>query len=97
MNKAVAALLMVLGTALAFPAQASERGRCGSVPNEKWLTQDAAKSRLAELGYDVRSIKVQHGCYEAKVVDKNGVRLKLYVNPETGAPITRTEGRGDKS
>lgn len=97
MKKALAALTMVLGAAVAIPADAEENGRCGSVPKEKWLTQDAAKAKLGELGYEVRSIKAEHGCYEAKAVDKNGVRLEIYVNPETGTPIRRTEGRGDKS
>ena len=97
MKKALAASIMLLSAVVAIPAYAEENGRCSSVPKEKWLTQDAAKAKLAELGYDVRSIKAEHGCYEAKAVDKNGVRLEIYVNPETGAPIKRTEVRGDKS
>lgn len=87
MNRALAAMIMAIGVAAAIPAYAKDGASCGSVPKEKWLTEEAVKAKMKELGYDVRSIKPEYGCYEVKAVDKSGARIEINVHPETGAPV----------
>lgn len=78
------ALVFGLAVGAAGPAPASDKARCGSVPKDKWLTETAIKDKVGGLGYEVRRIKVENGCYEVKAVDKNGAHLELYVRPDTG-------------
>ena len=96
MNRTIAALIFGLTVGTSASALASEQARCGTVPKNKWLTSETVKARMAEQGYDVRSIKAERGCFEVKATDKNGARLEIYVNPETGAPL-RSDSRDDRS
>ena len=78
--------LLCLGATLgaASPLMASEDGRCGNTPRDKWLSEAAIKSKIGELGYEVRKIEVEKGCYEVKATDKNGAKVELYLDPASG-------------
>src|SRR5262245_48468729 len=77
----VALVAGVAFTALADDDSAS----CGNAPRAQWMTEDAAKSKAAELGYDVRRVKKENGCYEIYAVDKSGAKIELKMHPVTGA------------
>ena len=96
MNRTIAALIFALTVGTSASALASEQARCGTVPKEKWLTSETVKARMAEQGYEVRAIKAERGCFEVKATDKNGARVEIYVNPETGAPL-QPDARDDRS
>jgi len=96
MKRTIAALMFGLATAASVPTLASEQARCGTVPKEKWLTSETVKARMAEQGYEVRAIKAERGCFEVKATDKNGARVEIFVNPETGAPL-QPDARDDRS
>jgi hypothetical protein len=42
------------------------------------------------MGYKVRQVKVEDGCYEIYAVDKNGQRIEAYFNPVT-AEVVKTK------
>lgn len=67
-------------------AHAEEGGKCGSIPQDKWMTKDALKAKATELGFDVRQIKVEDGCYEVYGI-KGGKKVEAIFNPETGAQV----------
>ena len=67
-------------------AHAEEEGKCGSVPQDKWMSTDAMKAKATELGYDVRQVKVEDGCYEV-YGNKDGKKVEVIFNPETGVQV----------
>ena len=75
---------IALTVASAAPALAKG---CGDAPRAQWLSEEAIKAKGAELGYEVRRVKVEDGCYELYAVDKNSAKLELYFNPVTGALV----------
>lgn len=91
MNKTIATVALLAALGVAFPALAgSDDVSCGNLPRDQWIAVDAASAKAAALGYDVRSVEIEHGCYEIKAVDKNGARAELYLNPVSGE-IVRTK------
>jgi hypothetical protein len=82
---------LVLALAAAAPALAEDKASCGDAPRDQWLTQDAIKAKAEGLGYEVRQVKVENGCYELYAIDKNGARIERYLNPVTGEPVNVEE------
>lgn len=78
-----------LSAALAsLPAHASDDdARCMAGPRDQWMSVDAAKAKGVELGYEVRRVKEEDGCYELYAIDKNGAKVELYLDPVTGAVV----------
>lgn len=81
----------VLALAAAAPALAEDKASCGDAPRDQWLTQDAIKAKAEGLGYQVRLVWVEHGCYQIDAIDKNGANIKPYFNPVTGEPVNTAE------
>ena len=50
------------------------------------MTKDALKAKATELGYDVRQVKVEKGCYEVYGI-KDGKKVEALFNPETGVQV----------
>lgn len=77
----IAAALLVAAPALAADlAPDMELGK----------TEDAVRSALTELGYDVRKIEEEDGEIEAYVV-KDGEMAEVYVDPATGK-VSKVKG-----
>ena len=51
------------------------------------MSEDALKTKATAMGYDVKNIKVEDGCYEIYAI-KDGKRVEVYLNPVT-AKIAR--------
>jgi hypothetical protein len=80
MHRLATALIFTLlsGAALASP-------NCTTEPKEKWLSETAMKSKIAELGYKFKVFKVTTGnCYEIYGQNKTGQRAEVYFHPVTG-------------
>ena len=73
--------------AMCTPALASEHEGCTKAPKEQWLSVEQLKAKLGEQGYTVHKMEIEDACAEAKVRDKNGKRVKIYLDPATGAII----------
>ena len=98
MKKMLIALVAVapLGlAALPAAAEESEGGTaCTGEPQAAWMSEDAARAKAAEAGYDVRDIKAEKGCFEIYAM-KDGKRLELVMNPVDGT-LVGTEGENDE-
>jgi hypothetical protein len=68
------------------PARA-EHSECTGGPRDKWVGIDAAAAKAASLGYTVRKIEIDDGCYEVEGTDKNGAKVKLNLDPVTTQPV----------
>ncbi len=53
----------------------------------QWMSKSAAKGKATDMGYDVRRVKRENGCYEIYAIGKNGARVEIYMNPVTGAVV----------
>ncbi|MFZ1682485.1 MAG: PepSY domain-containing protein [Rhizobiaceae bacterium] len=84
MNKIAPALLVAFATLL--PAAASATDLC-NVPQDQWMPEAQIRARAAELGYDVRQVKVEDGCYEIYAIDSNGSKIEAYLHPATAAVV----------
>ncbi|MFZ2470148.1 MAG: PepSY domain-containing protein [Parvibaculum sedimenti] len=93
MRKMLQLSAVVLAMGAAVPAFAEEEGKasCGNAPREQWLSEDAIKAKGTALGYEVRRVKAEDGCYELYVIDKNGAKAELYFNPVTGERVNGKE------
>lgn len=56
--------------------------QCSSAPKTQWRTADDAKVAAEALGYkNIRSVKVEDGCYEVYAFSKEGRRAEVHLNP----------------
>lgn len=53
---------------------------------DQWLPKQQVEAQLNQMGYEVQRLKADDGCIEADVIDRDGVRSELYVDPMTGNP-----------
>ena len=69
-------------------AGAAVAGPTCTVPQEKWIKEADFKARLEAQGYQIKTFKVSRGqCYEIYGFDKNGKKVEIYFDPQTGAVI----------
>lgn len=78
--------LMVLAT----PAMAGEV-TCDFGPQDQWMTPEAITAVATDLGYEVRSVKAEGGCYELYAISPEGQRAEIAMNPVTGELVSGSE------
>lgn len=82
MKKLLASVLITL------VATSAIAGPTCTVPKEKWMKEADLKARLEGQGYQIKTFKISKGeCYEIYGLDKEGRKVEIYFNPQTGAPI----------
>jgi hypothetical protein len=72
-----------------LPASADTKS-CGNAPQAEWMSIADLEARATAMGYKVRQVKIEDGCYEIYALDKNGERVEAYLNPVT-AEIVKTK------
>ncbi len=93
MRKTIAYTAASLMIAAALPAYASdEDDSCGPLADGQQLSVQDITAKAEELGYDVRKVEREDGCFEVHAIDKNGARVEFNMNPVTGE-ILRTSDR----
>ena len=83
-------LLALTLTASFAGAALAENSSCTKMPRAQWMTLDAVKAKAVAMGYDVRSIKREGTCYEAKALIK-GKRREIVFNPANGKLVNGNE------
>lgn len=62
-----------------------------------WLPLGEIVRRLEAAGYrNIEKIEREHGTYEARATDRNGVRVKLDIHPQTGKITPRSDERHER-
>lgn len=75
---------VVGGTSFLTPAM-SQTGKSDISYERADLTLHQVLVKLSAAGYDkVDKIERERNAYEVRAIDKNGARVKLYVDPQTG-------------
>jgi hypothetical protein len=86
---------MAFGLALAATALVAGQARadetCPSYPKEQWMSEDAVRAKATEMGYQVRGIKEEDGCWEVKGVDSKGAKVEVYLDPVSGAVVAEKD------
>jgi hypothetical protein len=90
---------LVLGAGLlaggfALAPSFAEESRTAPAADRQWLSIGQVHQKLEAAGFrNVEKIEREHGVYEARATDRNGVRVKLHINPQTGEVTERSERR----
>lgn len=83
---------LAIGAAWLVPTFASEN-RTGTEGERQWLSIPQVHAKLEAAGYrHIEKIERERGGYEVRATDRNGERVKLYLNPQTGDSMNQ---RGD--
>ena len=87
MKKALTAAVLLAGLAASGPVSASPT--CTKEPQQKWLSEDAMKKKITDLGYkDIKVFKTTtSGCYEIYGHRADGKRAEVYFNPVDGSIV----------
>lgn len=72
-------LLVILASGLFSVAYAKKD--CTDQPKDKWMTEEAFKKKVEELGYKIKKFKQPGTCYEIYGTDKDGKKVEIYFNP----------------
>ncbi len=76
MNNLLVALLITGFVSSAFAAK-----NCTDQPKDKWMTEEAFKKKVEEMGYKIKKFKKPGTCYEIYGTDKDGKKVEIYFNP----------------
>lgn len=89
---------LVAGGVLLAPASAQDN-RPASTSDRQWLSIPQIHDKLVAAGYrNIEKIEREDGAYEVRATNRNGARVKLYLNPQTGEirdRQARESGHGD--
>lgn len=88
MNRKIFAFnsLILAGTMLlTVPAMAQDH--CTTAPSSEWKPITEVTAHAEKLGYVVRKVERDGTCYEVKGTDRNGAKIELLYNPQTGEPV----------
>ena len=89
--KKLSALALVVSacTALSLPALASPQ--CTTEPQDKWLSEEAMKAKIADMGYTRIKVfkKTMSGCYEIYGYTDDGRKAEVYFNPIDGSVVEK--------
>ncbi len=72
-------------------ASSDDDAYCGRTSGQ-WMSKSAARAKAAQMGFNVRRVKRENGCYEIYAISRNGARVEIYMNPVTGA-VVRTKNK----
>lgn len=75
--------LTILATLAALPAGTAMADDNCFVPMADWKPREAVAAMAADLGWTVRRIKIDDGCYEIVGTDAEGRQIEATVNPST--------------
>lgn len=71
MRKSLVLATMILATGMGAAAMARDDGQsCQRVGQIETISIDAMKQKIGNLGYDVRHIETERGCFEAEITDR---------------------------
>ncbi|MCR5856531.1 PepSY domain-containing protein [Mesorhizobium sp. J428] len=85
MNRIAFILTLAAAPFVASAAMASPS--CGNQPQSSWKSLAEIEAKATEMGYKVREIDIEDGCYEIYAIDKDGKRVEAYLNPVTAEVV----------
>lgn len=78
----------LLAAAVLAPVAAVASPACTTEAKDKWMTEEAMKAKVTEMGYQkIKAFKVSGSCYEIYGYTKDNKKAEVYFNPVTGAVV----------
>ncbi|MBY5365077.1 PepSY domain-containing protein [Rhizobium leguminosarum] len=77
-------LIVAIAIAAAAPALAVASPSCTKEPQSKWMSEDAMKAKIDQMGYKVGTFEITGNCYVIYGKDKAGNRAEVYFNLVSG-------------
>jgi len=65
----------------------ADDGACSRVAGQTWIAAEAAVEKVQALGYAIRQIKRDKGCWKVEGFDRNGAKIKLNLEASSGEII----------
>ncbi len=90
MKKRILVPVLAAFSCISLNVLASDDIQCSNTPKSEWLSEEEIKAKAIEMGYDVRRLKVDDGCYEINAIDPDGRKVEVYFHPIT-AEVVKTE------
>lgn len=87
MRKFIMIPIVAIAVAAAIPALAGDDDIACERSGGKEISVEEATAAVAGMGYKVRGVEREGGCYEVKAIDGNGGRIELTLDPVTGKVI----------
>jgi hypothetical protein len=81
------AMILALAAAPFVASAAHASPSCGNAPQSSWLSLADVEAKATAMGYKVRQVKIEDGCYEIYALDKDGKRVEAYLNPVTAEVV----------
>jgi hypothetical protein len=73
-------LLVSAATFIAIATAANATDICKTVDKAQWMSKDEITAKVTALGYEVRKVQEEDGCWEVKGM-KDGQRVEAYFDP----------------
>ncbi len=88
MKNIILATSLLALTGLSSVAHAdNDHRRCGNVPIADWMSETELRNRIAPLGLEIRNVDIDDGCYEVEARNRDGRKIEIGFNPQTGEQI----------
>lgn len=78
-------IALITALAIGFSSNAfADRNRCAAIPAQQWMPIERAVEKAETLGYAVTEAKRSKGCWKIEGHDRNGSKIKIYLDPANG-------------
>ena len=78
-----AALISTVALVVTGAAQAQHAERCEPIPKDQWRPQAELERKLTDMGWKIRRVKIENGCYEVYGTDERGGKVEVFFHPKT--------------
>ncbi len=72
--------IISIAALLALATAANATDICKPVDKGQWMSKDEITAKVTALGYEVRKVQEEDGCWEVKGM-KDGQRVEAYFDP----------------
>jgi hypothetical protein len=81
--KHLAFVMMLVAPAVLASGSAFASGDLCNVPAAEWKPKAELQTKLEQMGWKIKQIKADEGCYEVYGFDKEGKKQEAYFDPKT--------------
>jgi hypothetical protein len=74
-------------------AALADDSECSAVPESQWVSEEQVRDLAIALGYKVRRVTTDDGCYLVKGFDAHGARIELKIDPASGRIVRHDDDR----
>lgn len=90
-------VVLMIAVSLIATSSFGEDARSSGSGDRQWLSIPQIHAKLETAGYrNIEKIERKHGGYEIRATDRDGQRVKVYLNPITGDTSDRRGNKHDK-